>query len=141
MPSDEGWGGFFTTVGLVNGPFKCRGVLVEELLNLVGGITPEDTLWVSAPDGYTMVYSYEQVKGDFITYAPETLKEVPCADLKMLLMYEQDRAFLTEDGGKPFRLALVSKKDKILSEGHYWVKWINKMEVRKGLQEEKDEQK
>lgn len=45
MPSYEGYGGFFTTVGITNGPFNCRGVPIEELCNLVGGINASNTLW------------------------------------------------------------------------------------------------
>lgn len=129
MSSWEGWGGFFTSVGVINGPFSCKGVLVEDLCSLVGGITPADCLWVWAPDGYSMVFAYEQVKGDFVIYDARTLKEVPAQDLKMILMYEQNGAPLTEDEGGPLRIAIAGP-DKFLTEGHYWVKWVNKMEVR-----------
>ncbi len=47
MPSYEGYGGFFTTVGMVNGPFKCKGVPVEVLCKLVGGINASNTVRVS----------------------------------------------------------------------------------------------
>ncbi|MBE3582268.1 MAG: molybdopterin-dependent oxidoreductase [Thermoanaerobacteraceae bacterium] len=129
MQAWDGKGGFFTTVGMVNGPFSCKGVLVEYLCSLVGGITPEDCLWVWAPDGYSMVFSYEQVKGDFVAYDPQTMKEVPAKDLKMILMYEQDGATLKEEDGRPLRIAIVSPH-YLLTEGHYWVKWVNKIEVR-----------
>lgn len=129
MSSWEGRGGFFTTVGLVNGPFTCKGVPVEDLCVLVGGITPDECLWVWAPDGYSMVFSYEQVKGDFPTYDPSTMQEIPSQGIKMILMYEQDAALLKEDDGRPLRIALVGDSD-FLTEGHYWVKWVNRMEVR-----------
>lgn len=129
IPSYEGYGGFFTTVGIVNGPFKCRGVPLDELCNLVGGINASNTLWVSASDGYMMVFTYDQVNGDFITYDPATMREVPHGDLTMILMYEQDGASLPEDCGRPLRFAIVSE-DKLLTEGHYWVKWVNKMEIK-----------
>lgn len=130
MPSYEGYGGFFTTVGVVNGPFKCKGVPLDELCELVGGIEPSNTLWIAAPDGYLMVLTYDQFKGNFVTYEPATLKEMPHGDLKMILMYEQDGTFLSEGDGKPLRLAIVGS-DKLLTEGHYWVKWVNKIEVRR----------
>ena len=129
MPSYEGYGGFFTTVGIINGPFKCKGVPVEDLCALVGGINDSNTLWVSAPDGYMMVFTYDQVKGDFITYEPATLKEMPHSPLKMILTYEQDGAPLSEDDGRPLRLAIVSE-DKLLTEGHYWIKWVDKIAIR-----------
>lgn len=129
MPSYDGYGGFFTTVGVVNGPFKCRGAPLEEVCDLVGGINASNTLWASASDGYLMVFTYDQVKGDFITYDPATMREVPHRDLTMILMYEQDGASLPEDCGRPLRLAIVSS-DKLLTEGHYWVKWVNKIEIK-----------
>jgi len=128
-PSYEGYGGFFSTVGMINGPFKCKGVPVEDLCALVGGINDSNTLGVSAPDGYMMVFTYDQVKGDFVTYEPETLKEMPHSPLKMVLAYEQDGAPLAEDDGRPLRLAIVSE-DKLLTEGHYWIKWVDKIAIR-----------
>lgn len=44
MPSYEGYGGFFSTVGMINGPFKCKGVPVEDLCALVGGINDSISL-------------------------------------------------------------------------------------------------
>ena len=130
LSSYEGYGGFFSTVGMKYGPFECKGVSVEDLCMLVGGIEPSDTLWVSAPDGYLMVFTYDQVQGDIITYDPATLREIPHEDLKMILMYEQDGALIPEDDGRPLRIAIVSSNDGFVTEGHYWVKWVNKIEIR-----------
>ena len=129
MPSYEGHGGFFSTVGSVNGPFKCKGTPLKELCDLVGGINATDTVRVYASDGYMMVFTYDQVMGDFITYDPE-LKEVPHRELEVILMYEQDGAPLLEYDGRPLRIAIVSK-DKLLTEGHYWIKWVDKVEIWK----------
>ncbi|HBQ28727.1 MAG TPA: molybdopterin-binding oxidoreductase [Desulfotomaculum sp.] len=138
MSSYQGWGGFFTSVGVVNGPDKYKGVPVEDLCAQVGGISPKDCLWVFSPDGYSMVFSYEQVRGDFVAYDPQTLKEIPARGLKMLLGYEKNKTFFTEEEGKPLRIVLAGRQ-KLLTEGHYWVKWVNKIEVRpvkKGLRED-----
>ena len=128
MPSYEGYGGFFTTVGVVSGPFEARGIPLEDLCELVGGITPSDVVRVSAPDGYSMVLSYEQVQGDFVTYDPETMKEVPHGELKVILMYERDGKPLPEADGRPLRVAIVGA-DGLLTEGFYWVKWVDKIET------------
>jgi len=129
MPSYEGHGGFFTTVGMKNGPFRCEGVPIEDLCNLVGGIGPSDTLWVSAPDGYMMVFDYDQVMGDFTTFDPDDLREVSHGELSMILMYEQDGEILSDDDGKPIKIAIVSE-DELMTEGSYWVKWVNRIEIR-----------
>jgi DMSO/TMAO reductase YedYZ molybdopterin-dependent catalytic subunit len=130
LPSSEGIGGFFTTVGIVNGPYRCKGVPARDLCELVGGIGPANTVWVSAPDGYLMVFSYEQVQGEFHTYDPTSFKEVPHEELTLMLSYEQDGAPLSEYDGKPLRIALVSARGDYLTEGHYWVKWVDSIEVR-----------
>jgi DMSO/TMAO reductase YedYZ molybdopterin-dependent catalytic subunit len=129
LPASEGIGGFFTTVGIVNGPYRCRGVPVKDLCELVGGVEPANTVWVSAPDGYLMVFSYEQLQGAFRTFEPTSFKEVPHEDLTLVLSYEQDGAPLSEYDGKPLRIALVSTRGDYLTEGHYWVKWVDTIEV------------
>ncbi|MEA1909297.1 MAG: molybdopterin-dependent oxidoreductase [Euryarchaeota archaeon] len=130
IPSCEGHGGFFTTVGIINGPFKCRGVSLEELCNLVGGINATDTVRIHASDGYLMVFTRDQVRGDFVTYDPATMREVPHTDPAVMLMYEWDGSPLSEDTGGPLRVAIVSN-GKLLTEGHYWVQWVDTIEITK----------
>jgi hypothetical protein len=129
LPASEGIGGFFTTVGIVNGPYRCRGVPVKALCELVGGVEPSNTVWVSAPDGYLMVFSYEQVNGAFRTYDPTSFKEVPHEDLTIMVSYELDGAPLSDYDGRPLRIAIVSTRGDYLTEGHYWVKWVDSIEV------------
>lgn len=128
LPAYKGNGGFFSTVGIVYGPYKTQGVLLTDLCELVGGIEPGDTLMISAKDGYSSVFDYDQVMGDFITYTTD-LKEAPHDELKTILMYEQDGKPLSDDDGKPLRIAVVGTKEGLLTEGSYWVKWVSKIEV------------
>ena len=128
MPAYVGHGGFFTTVGVVNGPYEAKGVPLRDLCELVGGVKPSDIVMVSAADGYSAVFDYDQIMGSFITYSPENLKEVPHGELKPILMYELDGKPLSDDDGKTLRLAIVGR-DALLTEGLYWVKWVNRIEV------------
>lgn len=130
MPAYSGSGGFFTTTGVVNGPFQVKGVPLTDLCNLVGGILPADAVMVSASDGYSSIFDYKQAIGDIITYDPKTMKEVPHGELKLVLMYEQDGMPLSQDGGKPLRLAIIGT-DGLLTEGNMWLKWVNKIEIMK----------
>jgi DMSO/TMAO reductase YedYZ molybdopterin-dependent catalytic subunit len=43
-------------------------------------------------------------------------------------MYEQDGKPLSEDDGKPLRLA-VAGDDRLLTEGFRWVRWVDRIEV------------
>jgi DMSO/TMAO reductase YedYZ molybdopterin-dependent catalytic subunit len=128
LPYYEGDGGFFTTVGVMNGPYRVKGVPITDLCELVGGATPADVVFVSAEDGYSMVFSYEQIMGEFDTYDPETMRIVPHGEQKLVLAYEIDGKPFRREDGRPFRLALVGT-DKLLVEGYNWVKWVVKIEV------------
>ena len=130
MPAYSGKGGFFTTTGVVNGPFQVKGVPLIDLCNLVGGVTSSEAVMVSAKDGYSSIFDYDQLMGGLITYDPKTIKEVPHSELKIVLMYEQDGKPLSQDDGKPLRLAIIGT-DGLLEEGNMWTKWITKIEIVK----------
>ena len=126
MPSYSGTSGFFTSVGIVNGPFDIKGVTLLDLCDLVGGVNSSEFVRISAADNYSMVFSYNQMHGEFITYNT-SLHEVDNDGLALVLMYEMDGEPLTEDLGSPLRIAIIG--DNVLTEGAYWVKWINKIEI------------
>jgi len=128
LPAHAGNGGFFSTVGVVYGPCALRGVSLEELCRQVGGMAPGDAVMVSAKDGYSTVLSYEQAMGGFVAYTTG-FKEVPGAQLKAVLVYELDGKLLPKEDGKPLRLAVVGTEEGLLTEGNYWVKWVNRIEV------------
>jgi DMSO/TMAO reductase YedYZ molybdopterin-dependent catalytic subunit len=128
LPSEEARGGFFTTVGVVNGPFEVRGVPLLDLCGLVGGMDSRDLVAVSATDGYSMVFDFAQLSGDIPTYDPVSLREVPHEKLVVLLIYEQDGKILSDVDGRPLRLAVVGS-EALLTEGNNWVKWVDRIEV------------
>jgi hypothetical protein len=130
FPSYTGRGGFFTTVGVINGPFEAKGVPLTDLCQLVGGIKPEDGLMITASDGYSTVFDFDQVNGNFVTYDLKTLKEIPRGEVKVVLMYRQDGKALSQNDGRPLRVAIVGP-DNVLTEGNNWVRWVNKIEVLK----------
>lgn len=126
MTACSGTSGFFTSVGIVNGPFDIVGVPLLDICDLVGGVNSSEFVRVSAVDHYSMVFSYDQMHGNFITYDTD-LHEVESDGLVLVLMYEMDGEPLTEDMGSPLRIAIIG--DDVLTEGHNWVKWINKVEI------------
>jgi DMSO/TMAO reductase YedYZ molybdopterin-dependent catalytic subunit len=128
LPAETGRGGFFSTVGTISGPFEIKGVPLIDLCRLVGGITGDDALFVSAQDGYSTVLSYNQITGKLDTYDPATMRVVPHTKLDFVLMYELDGQPLTQDGGKPLRMAVISDGN-LITEGFNWVRWVNRIEV------------
>jgi DMSO/TMAO reductase YedYZ molybdopterin-dependent catalytic subunit len=87
---------------------------------------------VVAEDGYSITYSYDQIQnGTFIAYDPATGNELknPVA-LTAILAYEMDGQPLNpkEDGN--LRLAIVSAELNQVTDGHWSVKWVNKLEAK-----------
>lgn len=125
-------GGFFTTTGVVHGPYDVKGVSIRDLCELVGGLEPSDGILVSAPDGYSAFFEYDEICGNISTYeydsATGNLVEVPHEKLGLILMYEQDGECLSDDDGKPLRLA-VAGSERLLTEGFRWVRWVDRIEI------------
>jgi DMSO/TMAO reductase YedYZ molybdopterin-dependent catalytic subunit len=129
MPSQEAKGGYLTSAGIVNGPYKVKGVLLQGLCDLVGGITSNNYVSISAPDGYSMTFGYDQIyNGGFLTWDPETLHEISHERQMILLTYEWDGKPISNNDGGPLRLVVVSD-GSFLTEGHNWVMWVNKIEI------------
>jgi len=132
MESTTGQGGFFTTTGVIHGPYDVKGVSIEDLCGLVGGLGPLDGVLVSAADGYSAFFEYDEVEGDIPTSeydsATGNLKEVPHENLGLIVMYDQDGKPLSDDDGKPLRLA-VAGDERLLTEGFRWVRWVDRIEV------------
>ncbi|KQC04224.1 MAG: hypothetical protein APR53_00140 [Methanoculleus sp. SDB] len=131
LPSYTGNGYAVSTVGIKYGPYVCTGVKLADLVALLGEPGPDDSVWVSAPDGYMWVFEPDQMDGrNFITF-DEDLKEIPSPPLTIVLMYEQDGKPLAYNDGAPFRIAITSEEPGVITEGSAWVKWVNRIEVHR----------
>ena len=120
-----------STTGIRFGPYLCAGVDIRELITDVGGMGPADQVWISAPDGYLWVFDAEQMEGKgFVTFNAD-LKEIPSPPLRIILMYEQDGKPVSYDDGGPARIAIVSDTAGVITEGSAWVKWVDKIEIKK----------
>ena len=135
LPAYEGVGGRISSVGKVTPPAKFKGVTLEDLCGLVGGITEENSVSVVAKDGYAMAFSYEDITtGDFPTYDPSTGDESPYdGKLWVVVAYEEEGAFIPEDGDGPLRLAILGSQ-KLVTDGHWWIKWVEKIEIKQSLE-------
>lgn len=134
-------GGFKNSAGVI--PRDCignyTGVRLIDLCNRVGGINSACSLRVTAGDRYSMVYSYDQVNGnDFVTFNPATGDETNHTQpLTAILAYYKDDLNLTSNGGDPvgpLRLAIVGPEG-VLTEGHWWIKNVMKVEIRPTIEE------
>jgi DMSO/TMAO reductase YedYZ molybdopterin-dependent catalytic subunit len=115
------------TAGIVYGPYEVKGVLLQDICDLVGGIPADGFVSVNAPDGYSMAIDYDQIyNGGFLMWEPETLHEVTSDNQIVLLTYEWDGGPISHNDGAPLRLAVVSD-EAFLTEGHNWVKWVDEI--------------
>ncbi|MCW4015047.1 MAG: molybdopterin-dependent oxidoreductase [Candidatus Bathyarchaeota archaeon] len=130
LPYQDASGGYFTSGGIVYGPYDVRGVLLQDLCDLVGGISSDDYVSVTAPDGYSMAFGYEQVCfGGFPAWEPGTMDEVTTETQMILLTYKWEGKTIAHNDGGPLRLAVVTN-ETLLTEGHNWVMWVNEIEIK-----------
>jgi hypothetical protein len=132
LPATEGYAGIKSSTGKITLPVMMKGVALKDLAELIGGMDETKGFNVVAEDGYSITYSYDQLQnGTFIAYDPATGEELKNpVELTAIIAYEAD--------GKPFdarqdgtlRLAIVSQEMKQVTDGHWAVKWVNKLEVK-----------
>ena len=128
----QGWAGTKSSTGKITQPTLHKGVTLEELCKLVGGISPEYSVEVVAKDGYASVMSYnEAIKGNVITYAPISGDETKIGDaLQVIVAYERDGQALPEDSDGSLRMAVISPRNNQVTDGHWAVKWVRKITIK-----------
>ncbi len=133
LPVTEGQGGIKSSTGQITFPEPFKGVALKDLVSTLG-ITLDQSMGVtlSATDGYSMTFSYDQVmNGAFTAYDPVSGNELSTHDpLMALIAYEHNGQPLnpTEEG--TLRLVVVSAKNNQVVDGHWSEKWVNKVEVK-----------
>lgn len=132
LPVTAGFAGIKNSVGQVFPPLPYKGVALEELCKLVGGLGPDQGVNVVAKDGYAMTLSYDQaIEGDLIVYDPGTGDETTIGDpLTIIVAYEQDGHAIPENEEGPLRLVAVSPKNNQVIDGHWSVKWVRQVVVK-----------
>jgi len=131
LPAYQGPGGRISSVGNVAPPHSFKGVPVEDLCSLVGGFTEENSVQITAKDGYAMTFSYDQIAtGDYDTYDPST-GENRAYDGKLwtVIAYQENGEPVPAEEDGPLRLAILGT-DKVVTDGHWWIKWVETIEVK-----------
>ena len=132
MPAYEGYGGLKTSTGSIFPPVPHKGVLMMQLLDLVGGLEPGYGINVVAKDGYAMTISYDQlVNGEFTTFDPVTGDEnVSENQLQPVLAYEREGALIPTDEDGPLRLVMLTPENTQIVDGHWTVKFVTEIVVK-----------
>jgi DMSO/TMAO reductase YedYZ molybdopterin-dependent catalytic subunit len=86
-------------------------------------------LTVTATDGYSTVYTYDQVNGiGYNTYNPDTgVEQTATEDLTLIVSYLYNGEALSSDQG-PLRMAIVGPEG-LVTNGNLWVKFVSSIEV------------
>jgi hypothetical protein len=132
----NGFGGIKTTTGRISGPKQYSGVTLTDLIKLVHTSAEPISVQVEAEDGYAISFSSTQLSnGDFITYDPSSGEQNKIEGLKVILASEQDGQPLNKENDGNLRLQIISEKANQVTDGHWSVKYINKLVIKPLLQE------
>jgi DMSO/TMAO reductase YedYZ molybdopterin-dependent catalytic subunit len=132
MPATEGFAGIKSSTGQITPPNTFKGVALKDLAALVGGMDETTGFNVVAEDGYSITYSYDQInKGTFVAYDPATGDELKNpVELTAILAYEVNGQPLDPKQDGILRLAIVSDTMNQVTDGHWSVKWVAKLEAK-----------
>jgi DMSO/TMAO reductase YedYZ molybdopterin-dependent catalytic subunit len=132
LPATEGYAGIKSSTGKITAPVKVKGIALKDLAELIGGMDESKGFNSVAEDGYSITYSNDQIQnGSFIAYDPASGEELKNpVELTAALIYEADGKPLDPKQDGTLRLAIVSKEANQVTDGHWAVKWINKLEVK-----------
>jgi DMSO/TMAO reductase YedYZ molybdopterin-dependent catalytic subunit len=128
----EGEAGFKSSTGKITPPVPHRGVSLLALAELLGPLDPGMGVNAVAKDGYAITFSYDQLtKGTFTAYDPATGEELKSpGSLTAMLAFERDGQPLPEDTDGTLRVVITSPKRDQVTDGHWSVKWVTKLEVK-----------
>ncbi len=127
----SGWAGQMSSTGNITGPAQYKGIAITDLLKAVGGVTDQNAIRVSAKDGYTMTLSYKQLtEGNFTIIDSKTGKEVAAQNKPIVFIAYEESGKALDDTIGSLRLGIMTS-DSQVTEGHWWVKWTQKIEVIK----------
>ena len=133
LPVTKGMGGIKSSTGKITIPEEYTGISLKDLIakfNIPFDATMGVTL--TAEDGYSMTFSYDQVmNGSFTAYDPALGNELKNHDpLTAILAYAKNGQPLNTAEEGTLRLAIVSEKNNEVVDGHWTVKWVNQVEVK-----------
>jgi hypothetical protein len=132
LPVTEGYAGIKSSTGKITPPVTFKGVALKDFAEFIGGMDETAGFNVVAEDGYSITYSFDQLQnGAFIAYDPATGDELKNpVELTAILAYEVDGKPLDSKQDGTLRLAIVSAELNQVTDGHWSVKWVNKLEVK-----------
>ena len=132
LPVTEGQGGIKSSTGQITIPTQFKGVALKDLVAVLSSTFDSSMgVTITAEDGYSMTFSYDQImNGTFIAYDPAAGNEMTTHDpLTAIIAYEHDGKPLNTAEEGTLRLVVISSTNNQVVDGHWSVKWVNRVEV------------
>jgi DMSO/TMAO reductase YedYZ molybdopterin-dependent catalytic subunit len=132
LPVSTGQAGIKSSTGEITLPAEFTGVSLKDLAAVIGNFDETMGINVVAKDGYGITFSYDQaMNGTFTSYDPGTGDELKSpVPLTAILAYEMNGQPLDPEQDGDLRLVIISDEPKQVTDGHWSVKWINKLEIK-----------
>ncbi|MDO9087680.1 MAG: molybdopterin-dependent oxidoreductase [Anaerolineaceae bacterium] len=132
LPVTEGMAGIKSSTGKITLPNTFTGVALQDLADLMGGLSDTMGINIVAEDGYSLSYSFDQImNGTYIAYNPVSGDELKSHDpLTAIIAYEVNGEPLNVDMDGNLRLVIISDEPNQVTDGHWSIKWVNKVEIR-----------
>lgn len=129
LKSYTGTGGYINDVQNTTFAGNFTGVPFLTLLNLVGGVTSNENVTVTASDGYQTTFTYQQLQGQGLnTYDPTTGATVQASHpLTLMVAYYCNGTSLASGIG-PLSVAIVGTQG-LLTNGYWWAYLLVKIQV------------
>jgi len=123
-----GNGGMKTKTGAVTGPYAYKGVLLTDLLNVVGGVAAGQAVKLTGTDGYSKTLTYDQLtSGAFNAYDTSGNPVTPTTKPVLAVVYSSNGALLDSSVG-PIELGVLSDQS-LVSDGSSWVKLLRSIDI------------
>jgi hypothetical protein len=132
LPVSEGMAGIKSSTGKITLPATFKGVALQDLADLMGGLDETMGINIVAEDGYSLSYSFDQItNGTYIAYNPVSGDEIKSpGNLKAIVAYEMNGEALNIDMDGNLRLVIISDEPNQVTDGHWSIKWVEKVEIR-----------
>lgn len=125
FPAMTAKGGYKKSTGTIVGPNGFTGVKMKDILARLKWNPTTQAVQVVAVDGYTMIFTADQVDGNLLTYSQDG-SPAKIGGVEMILAYKTDG---TEEKALP-RIVFVGDNAP-LTDGHFWVKNVAKIALTK----------
>ena len=132
LPATTGQAGIKSSTGKITPPAEFTGVALKELAATIDSFDETMGINVVAKDGYGITFSYDQtMNGTFVAYDPGTGDELKNpVPLTAILAYEMNGQPLDVEKDGNLRLVIVSDENTQVTDGHWSVKWVTKLEIK-----------